>query len=294
MQGRLDHYRRLLMLEPRGHADMYGAVLTPPATADGDVGVLFMHNEGYSTMCGHGIIALVTAALEQGVFTPADSAKVRIDTPAGRVTAQAHAVGPGRVDAVSFRNVPSFVLHEGVAVTVEGKTVDATVAYGGAFYAYVDASEWGLRLNRSEAGKLIRIGREIKRAVTDSCDIHHPAGDEDLGFLYGTVFVLDGPTAHESRNVCIFADGEVDRSPTGTGVSGRAAIHFARGEITLGDTLTIQSVIGTSFQVRCLEETRVGRLPAVIPEVTGQAFLTGRHEFMLDENDPLGDGFLVR
>jgi trans-L-3-hydroxyproline dehydratase len=294
MQNRLDHYRRLLMLEPRGHADMYGAVLTPPATADGDVGVLFLHNEGYSTMCGHGIIALVTATLEHGLFTPSDSSNIKIDTPAGRVTAQARADHAGRVGSVSFCNVPSFVLHEGVEVSVGGKTVDVTVAFGGAFYAYVDASEWGLQLNRSEAGKIVRIGREIKHAVTDRCIVRHPAGDDDLNFLYGTIFVREGSAAGESRNVCVFADGEVDRSPTGTGVSGRAAIHYARGELALGDALNIESIIGTSFQVRCLEETKVGNLPAVIPEVTGQAYLTGRHEFVLDENDPLGSGFLVR
>ena len=286
----LDHLRRMLMLEPRGHADMYGALLLPPASDDGDVGVLFLHNEGYSTMCGHGILAMTKVGIEQGLFE-ADPGNVRIDTPAGRVVASAELDGE-RVTQVSFVNVPSFVDRE-VDVAVPGLgRVRGTIAYGGAFYVYVDAGPLGLQLDTEHAGELIEQGMAIKRAVADACQLRHPDGHEDLDFLYGTIFVGPQPGVH-SRNVCIFADGEVDRSPTGTGVSGRAAIHHARGE--LGDEwITIESILGTSFDVRCAGTTRIGDANAILPEVRGRAFVTGRAEYWLDPDDPLRDGFLIR
>jgi len=294
MQEKLDHYRRFLMLEPRGHADMYGAVLTGPASPDGDVGVLFLHNEGYSTMCGHGIIALVTAGIEQRLFPINDPQKIRIDTPAGRILARANLDRAGGIESVSFRNVPSFVQNESVTVHIDGRLVDCTIAFGGAFYAYVDAAAHGFDLTPDEAPRLIHFGRQIKQAVTHGCVISHPGGEEELDFLYGTIFVLDDERDGHSRNACVFANGELDRSPTGTGVSGRAAIHYARGEIGLLEELTIESIIGSSFRVRCLEETSVGGVDAVTPEVTGTAHISGRHEFILDDRDSLNMGFLIR
>lgn len=294
MSEKLDRYRRFLMLEPRGHADMYGAVLLPPCTTDGDVSVLFMHNEGYSTMCGHGIIALVTAGIEHGLFNINDSDAIRIDTPAGRITARAGQDPSGRVDSVSFLNVPSFVLEPHFSVEVDGVGVEGTIAFGGAFYAYVDAKPFGFELNAAEAAELIQLGQAIKVAVNKHCDIRHPNGDEDLNFLYGTIFVREGDRSGHSRNACVFARAELDRSPTGTGVSGRAAIHHALGDIGLGQELVIDSIIGSTFRVRCVENTMVGGIPAVIPEVRGSAWMSGEHRFVLDPCDPLGDGFLVR
>jgi trans-L-3-hydroxyproline dehydratase len=294
MQAELDHYRRFLMLEPRGHADMYGAVLTMPEKTDGDVGVLFLHNAGYSTMCGHGIIGLVTAGLEYDLFPVRDRSAIRIDTPAGRVTASATVDSRGQVESVSFLNVPSFVWRTRVPVEAGGRKLNCTVAFGGAFYAYVRAEPLGLELVPQEASRLIELGREIKERLSTSLEIRHPEGEDDLNFLYGTIFVRSGHRPGFSRNVCIFADGELDRSPTGTGVSGRAAIHYSQGDVALGQELEIESIIGSTFQVSCVEETRVGELPAVIPEVTGSAYLTGRHEFVLDQGDPLREGFLVR
>ena len=294
MQNHLDDLRKTLMLEPRGHADMYGAVLTAPVTPDGDVGVLFMHNEGYSTMCGHGIIALVTAGLQHELFTADDRQSIRIDTPAGRILARANLDSTGAILSVTFRNVPSFVLPETCMVTVGERSVEAAIAYGGAFYAYVDAAQFDFKLDPSEAGRLIALGRKIKRAVSESVEIRHPSGDEDLGFLYGTIFVRTGKSVTHSRNVCIFADGELDRSPTGTGVCGRAAILHARGDIGLGQVLTIESILGTRFKVSCIEETTVGSLPAIVAEVTGSAHMTGEHQFVVDPADPLPQGFFIR
>ena len=292
---RFDHLRRALMLEPRGHADMYGAVLTPPVTPDGDVGVLFMHNEGYSTMCGHGIIALVTVGIENGLWPGAgERSVVRIDTPAGRVTARPHLTGD-RVARVSFVNVPSFVLTPDLEVEVPGLgRVRGTVAFGGAFYMYADAEPLGLDVTPGTYARLIDVGMRIKRAVMAHHPIVHPAGDPELNFLYGTILSQPMAPPVHSRNVCIFADGEVDRSPTGTGVSGRAAILHARGALPMGDPITIESLIGTRFDVRVVETTRVGDLPAVIPEVTGEAYVTGRHEFLIDPEDPLRAGVYLR
>lgn len=286
-----DYLRRALMWEPRGHADMYGCILTPPVTPDGDVGVLFMHNEGFSTMCGHGIIGLVKVGVETGYF-PASQSVIRIDTPAGRVTATAHRAENGRVERVSFLNVPSFLLERDLRVDVPGLgQVTCDIAFGGAFYAYVDALD--LELTPENQRTLIDVGMRIKRAVMDSYTIVHPDGDTDLNFLYGTIFVKRFSDTH-SRNVCIFAEGEVDRSPTGTGVSGRLAIHHARGELALNEMMTVESIIATAFSGRVVETTTVGDLAAIIPEVSGTAYITGKHEFLIDPNDPLASGFILR
>ena len=291
----LDHLRTALMWEPRGHADMYGCLLMPPATDDGDLGVLFMHNEGYSTMCGHGIIGVTKVVLETGILPMTEPVTtIRIDAPAGRITAQA-AVRDGRVGRIAFRNVPSFAAALDQAVDVPGiGAVRYDLAFGGAFYAYVDAASVGLTLEPGQMRSLIGAGMAVKRAVSGSFTIRHPT-EPDLGFLYGTIFT--GPPMRpdaDERNVCIFADGEVDRSPTGTGVSGRIALHHARGEAGIGDTRVIESIIGSRFTVRVVEEARCGPHAAVVPEVEGGAWITGRAEFLIDPDDPLRDGFLVR
>jgi len=290
-----DHLRTALMWEPRGHADMYGCIVTKAVTAGADFGVLFLHNEGYSTMCGHGIIAVATVVIETGAIGAVEPVtELSIDTPAGLVAVRA-TVEQGRVQRVAFSNVPSFVVELGATVSVPGiGDVRYDLAFGGAFYAYVDAASIGLECSRHDLHRLIGAGSAIKRAVSRCRSIEHPE-DHDLGFLYGTIFT--GPAAAgdaHSRNVCVFADGEVDRSPTGTGVSGRLAIHHARGEIAVGDAITIESIIGSRFTGRVIEETSYGPWRAVIPEVEGSAFITGRHEFVIQADDPLADGFLLR
>jgi trans-L-3-hydroxyproline dehydratase len=288
----LDHLRRALMFEPRGHADMYGCILTEPVTPDGDLGVLFMHNEGYSTMCGHGVIALVTVLLETGMLDPRDI--IRLDTPAGRVTARANFDGE-RVRSVAFENVPSFAYRLGQSVIIPGTgEIRFDVGFGGAFYAYCQAEELGVRIVPEEFRKLIEAGMAVKRAVMDSLEIRHPFED-DLGFLYGTI--VDSPPVAanaNSRNVCIFAEGEVDRSPTGTGVSGRVALEHAKGRLGIGEPFVIESLIGTRFTGRVVRETRFGEFAAVVPEVEGGAWITGRHEFLISPDDPLKDGFVLR
>ena len=290
-----DHLRTATMWEPRGHADMYGAILTPPVTPDGDVGVLFLHNEGFSTMCGHGIIGLTKVGLDVGLFAkPEPNPVLKIDTPAGRVTAFAQRE-KGAVTAVSFHNVPSFVyaLNKTVEVPELGE-VTYDVAFGGAFYAFVEAQQVGVGLTVADNEQLIRYGRLIKTAVMDSLPITHPF-EPDLGFLYGTSFVGAAHTPqHHSRNVCIFADGEVDRCPTGTGVSARAALHFAKGELGLHEPFVVESILGTTFTGEVVETTRFGEYDAIIPKVTGTAHITGINQLLIDPADPLRDGFILR
>jgi trans-L-3-hydroxyproline dehydratase len=292
---RHDALRRALMWEPRGHADMYGCLVGPPATPHADFSVLFMHNEGFSTMCGHGTIGVVTVVLELGLVPhEGEEARLGIDTPAGLVEAHAR-VEDGRVRSVSFVNVPSFVVTRDREVDVPGVgPVRYDVAFGGAFYAFVEAEDLGLRLVPGELARLISVGRDVKRAAVAAGEPPHP-DHPDLGFLYGTIFVgpAHGAGAH-SRNVCVFADGEVDRSPTGTGVSARLALHHARGELSEGEEIRVESILGTTFGGRVVRKARVGPHDAVIPEVTGSAWITGRGELLVAPDDPLGDGFLLR
>jgi len=294
----LDHHdtlRTMLMWEPRGHADMYGCLVIPPATSEADFGVLFMHNEGYSTMCGHGIIAVTKVALETGLLPiSAPSTCVRIDTPAGLVTAFAE-VRDNKVQSVRFRNVPSFAyaLNRSISIPGLGK-ISYDIAFGGAFYAYVQASNVGIACTPDHFADLVRTGKIIKRAIMDTETITHPF-EPDLGFLYGVIFIGPGHLqGSHSRNVCVFAEGEVDRSPTGTGVSGRAALLYARDKIALNQTITIESIIGSHFTVRATETTTFGPHAAIIPEVEGRAFITGRHTFWQDQTDPFRDGFILR
>ena len=317
-----DELRRSLMWEPRGHADMYGALPVAAPSADGDIGVLFMHNEGWSTMCGHGIIALVKAGLEHGLFAPRDEARIRIDTPAGRVLAAAQRERD-RIESVSFVNVPSFVDRE-FELELEGfGRVAVSVAFGGAYYAYVDADALGLELAPRCVSHLLDADRAVRRAVEAAHALRHPSGQRELDFLYGVIFVSTTQVADassHSRNVCVFAAGEVDRSPTGTGVSGRVAIEHHAGRLAVGEWIRIESILGTSFDVRVLETTSLQLLPcsaahapsdvatdalddagpipreiaAVVPEVRGRAFVTGQHDFVIDPEDPLSAGFLLR
>lgn len=295
LQREMDHLRTALMWEPRGHADMYGCIVTPPVSPDADFGVIFLHNEGYSTMCGHGIIGIVTAVLETGAFQiEAPEAGIAIDTPAGRVNAWAE-VGAGRVRSVRFHNVPSFVLCRDETVEVSGLgKVRYDIAFGGAFYAFVRAEEVGMKLNPAEFSRLVEKGMAVKREIMAKRPIEHPF-EADLGFLYGTIFTGPAESAGgHSRHVCVFAEGEVDRSPTGTGVSARLALLHDSGEIVIRAPIAVESIIGSHFRGRIVEETPFGPYPAIIPEIEGGAHITGRHEFLIDPDDPMKDGFILR
>jgi trans-L-3-hydroxyproline dehydratase len=297
MLEHLDYIRRALMWEPRGHYNMYGCVITEPVSPEADLGVLFMHNEGYSTMCGHGIIGLVTALIETGAF-PArgELTPINLDTPAGIVHATAYLDRTGHVERVSFLNVPSFLYARDIKVTLPiYGTLLVDVAFGGAFYAFISSEKIGLKVKPENTEQLVEAAEAIKSAVNATISIEHPI-ESDLSFVYGTI-LIDTPENpnHYSRNVCVFADAEVDRSPTGTGVSARLALHYTRGEISDGQEIIVESILGSksTFHGKVVGKAKVGPYEAIVPEVSGQAFITGQHRFIIDKRDELGSGFLV-
>jgi proline racemase len=306
VRAKYDHLRCALMLEPRGHADMYGALLTPPEHPGSHAGVLFMHNEGFSTMCGHGVIAVTTIAIERDLITvprEADgSVRLRLDSPAGPIRAVATMSG-ARVESVSFRNVPSFVLHPAVPVRMGGREVRADVAFGGAFYAIVDSEAVGIPIVPERLSDLRRAGMEVKHAVERIVRVEHPL-EPQLHGIYGTIFT--GQPSDETadlRNVTIFADAEVDRSPCGTGTAAVMAVLSAMGILgTAGQVFTHESIIGTRFRGRIVErlslsvpdaglQTPGEEIEAIVPEIEGEAYITGEHTFLIDDRDPLGYGF---
>jgi proline racemase len=282
---RLDHVRRLLVFEPRGHADMYGCHVVPGNDDGADLGVVFFHNAGYSTACGHGTIALVTWALDEGVVGRREGEnRIVVDVPSGRLETVALVEG-GRVRSVTFRNVPSFVW----ATQVGAGDVVVDVAFGGAFYATLRE-----RVEPAELPRLIELGRAVKRALEAENEIVHPL-EPELRDVYGVIFwQQEGEQPLTQRNVTVFADGEVDRSPCGSGTSARLALLDAAGELPRGDELRHRSIVGSEFTARVVGETDVAGRPAVVTEVTGTAYRTGESAFALDPDDPLREGFLLR
>jgi proline racemase len=293
----VDAVRRLLVNEPRGHADMYGGFLVPRNDDGAHFGVLFWHKDGYSTACGHGTIALGTWAVETGRVVAEDNGTtdVTIDVPSGRVVARVTCVD-GRVSHVSFRNVASYVVARDVEVTTKHGPVHAGISYGGALYASVAASSVGLAVRPEDYADLIAIGREIKWALNDTEWARHPI-ENRLDGIYGTILyddlgrTDDGP---HQRNVTVFADGEVDRSPCGSGTSARLALLADEGLITTGQTLTHGSIVGTTFLGRVLGEAEADGRTGVLTEVEGSAYQTGTATFTLDPRDPVGTGFVLR
>jgi proline racemase/trans-L-3-hydroxyproline dehydratase len=279
-----EQVRRLLCNEPRGHADMYGCFVVPPDDDGADLGVLFWHKDGYSTACGHGTIALGAWAVESGRVEPGPdgATDVTIDVPSGRVVATV------RAESVTFRNVPSYV----TARAVRAGDVLVDVSYGGAIYASVAAADLGLSVRPEHFSELIAAGRAVKAVLEGTVHARHPE-DPRLSGIYGTIIyddLGDADSGPRQRNVTVFADGEVDRSPCGSGTSARMALLEADGRLAGGRVLTHESIVGTTFTARVTE--RVG--DAVVTEVEGQAFRTGEHRFVLDPRDPVGTGFVLR
>jgi len=293
---RLDQVRRFLVQEPRGHADMYGCFVTDPEDDGADLGVVFFHNAGYSTACGHGTIALVTWAIESGLITPGgEEAPVVVDVPSGRLRTIAHVEGD-RVRSIRFRNVPSFAQADGIRLDTSRGTVTVDISYGGAFYGSVAATDVALAVEPANVSAFIELGREIKDRLNRDEVATHPE-DPRLSGVYGVIFyedVADGSVPLRQRNVTVFADGEIDRSPCGSGTSARLALLHRDGRIGVGQRLVHESVIRTEFGAEVVEETEAYGRPAVVTEVTGRAHRTGYHQFVLDPEDDLGTGFLLR
>lgn len=296
LKEQYDYLRTALMFEPRGHADMYGCLLLPPFHPEADFSVIFMHNEGYSSMCGHATIALMRLAMDMGwVPIKKGKATLKLEAPCGLISALGEEKNGGVV--TSFECVPSFVaaLNQRVFVKSLNRELQYDLAYGGAFYAYVNASDMGLSLTTENNRRLIELGKEIKQQVIATSEaIVHPF-EKALSELYGVIFTSEaqGQSA-DSRNVCVFADGELDRSPTGSGVSGRVAIHYKRQEIKMGEIMKIESILGSQFHVEVLREVEFGSHLAVIPKVTGSASVIGENKLIIQPNDEFKHGFFLR
>jgi trans-L-3-hydroxyproline dehydratase len=284
---------------------MYGALLTEPVTADAHAGILFMHNEGWSTMCGHGIIAVTTMAIERSLIYTKDGGaatngvkpptmQIRYDTPAGPVQARARLSHHGdevHVESVAFRNVASFVFEPSLVVTIGGRKIPVDVAFGGAFYAIVDAEAAGLPIDAAHLPDLRKLGMLIAREVEALRRVVHP-NDPGLEGIYGTIFTAPAhlPDAH-LRNVTVFADAEVDRSPCGTGTAAVMAVLNDMGLLLDDVPFVHESIVGTTFIGRVLERVAIGDRPAIVPEIEGSAWITGEHTFLIDGDDPLKAGF---
>lgn len=288
-----DDIRTLLMYEPRGHAAMSGAILQPPTRPDADYGVLFIEVSGLLPMCGHGTIGVATVLVETGMVAVREPVTtIRLDTPAGLVTAEV-AVEDGAARSVTIRNVPSFAYALDRTVTVPSLgEVRFDLAFGGNFYAVVDLGQLGLPFDRKAAGELLTAGLAIMDAVNAADEPVHPER-ADIRGCHHVYLKAPGSTARHSRHAMAIHPGWFDRSPCGTGTSARMAQLHARGELALDTDFVNESFIGTRFTGRLIGETRVGGRPAVVPTITGRAWVTGTSQFHLDPDDPFPAGFLV-
>ena len=294
VRAELDHLRTALMHEPRGHFDMYGVIPVEPDLPEADLAVLFMHNEGYSTMCGHAVIALGRYAVDRGLVPTAEpETRMVIQCPCGPVAVRVEVDG-GKAGAAGFESVPAFSHSLGLKVDVEGYgSVSCDVAYGGAFYAVAHAARFGLEVPGSPVRDLITAANALSAAVRERVELAHPdAGD--LGYLYGSILTDGRDDEPVSANVCVFADSQVDRSPTGSGVTARMALGHARRQVRPGEQRVFESVTGSTMTGRIVAERTVGDVPAVTVEVSGRAYYTGSASFVIEPDDPFRHGFLVR
>ncbi|MET0836436.1 MAG: proline racemase family protein [Thermoleophilaceae bacterium] len=290
-EEQMDDLRLLLMREPRGHGAMSGAILQPPLRDDADWGVVFIEVSGCLPMCGHGTMGVATVLVETGMVEVREpETVVRLDTPAGLVEARV-AVDGGRARSVSLRNVPSFLLARERSVTLNGRALTYDMAFGGNFYAILPADSAGLEVDPARADELIATGLDIMAAINGSERPVHPA-DERISGCRHVVFTAPGEDGRRSqRSATSIYPGWLDRSPCGTGTSARLAQLHARGELGMGEEFVNRSVIGTRFAGRIVEETEVAGVPAVVPEISGRAWITGMGQYMLDPEDPFPAGF---
>lgn len=289
----LDHIRKLLMYEPRGHHGMYGCIITPPASENADFGVLFMHNEGWSTMCGHGIIAVVTMVVETGKFDVQENERTFIiDSPAGKVIAHVKCNNKEVVD-VYFENVPSFVYKKDFPVEIEGNSYHVDIAFGGAFYAIIDSKAIGLKVTKQNLLTMQDLGMKIKHYIESNLDVIHPL-QNDLRDIYGVIFSDDPKSENASlRNVTIFAERQIDRSPCGTGTSARVATLYVEGLLKEGENFLHEGITDGIFASEILSLAKVDKFNAVVTKVGGTAYITGFHQFLVDFRDPMQEGFLL-
>jgi proline racemase len=290
-----DELRRALMLEPRGHDDMFGSILTQPTDPAADFGIIFMDGGGYLNMCGHGTIGAATVVLETGMKKPLKEVEeVIFETPAGLVRARAKMNGSS-VESVTFQNVPSFVYRKNVIVSLpETGNVSVDIAFGGSFFALVSAESLGLRVEKSNAQKLIDYGIKLRNILNETLEVQHPELEHIKSI--DLVEIYDSPTHPDAdmKNAVIFGNGQVDRSPCGTGTCAKMAFLHDHKQLKLHTPFVYESILGTMFTGRLTGETMVGEFNAVIPEITGSAYITGFNQYVIDPDDPLKYGFSLR
>ena len=293
LRNRLDHLRCAVMHEPRGHADMFGSVLLPPADERADVGVVFMDGGGYLNMCGHGTIGTVTAALQSGMVAAREPlTQVALDTPAGLVRTEALVEG-GAVARVSFVNVPAFVYRRDVRIDLDGRPVVCDISFGGSFFAIVHASQLGVRVHPDDLPALTAAALRLRERINEEVQVRHPELAHITSVDLVEVYQASPTPGVDWRNVVVFGSGQVDRSPCGTGTCARIALLHAQGELAVGQELVQESLIGTHLRGRIVETTTVGDCPAVIPRITGSAYVTGYSRLVLDSRDPVRHGFVL-
>ncbi|RRQ38339.1 proline racemase [Clostridioides difficile] len=295
LEENLDYLRTAIMLEPRGHNDMFGSVMTQPCCPDADFGIIFMDGGGYLNMCGHGTIGAMTAAIETGVVPAVEPVThVVMEAPAGIIRGDVTVVD-GKAKEVSFLNVPAFLYKEGVEVDLPGVgTVKFDISFGGSFFAIIHASQLGLKIEPQNAGKLTELAMKLRDIINEKIEIQHPT----LAHIktVDLVEIYDEPTHPEAtyKNVVIFGQGQVDRSPCGTGTSAKLATLHAKGELKVGEKFVYESILGTLFKGEIVEETKVADFNAVVPKITGSAYITGFNHFVIDEEDPLKHGVILK
>lgn len=293
-QDHLDDVRKALVREPRGHSDLVGAVLTEPVSGEGDTGVIFIDAMGFESMCGHGTIGLVTTLIETGrIEAKRPYTEVNVDAVSGTVAARAKIDDDGGVIEVSIRNVPSFVYMPGATVEFEGQAISTDIVFGGNFFAILPAERLGLELAPDNIRMLIDRGIAFRDAAKEQLELRHPT-EAQITNLHGVE--MYGPSSTpgvDAQNIVVFAHHAYDRSPCGTGTSAKLALMHSRGEIGVGEEFVYQSIVGTTFKSKIIEETSVDGYPAIIPEITGSAYITGSHQFFIDSRDPLKEGFLL-
>ena len=294
MVTHLDHFRTLLMKEPRGHKDMFGAIITPPTTRHADYGVLFMDNTGYLDMCGHGTIGITTALIETGmVVLQEPETIVSFDTPAGLVTGHAR-IENGRVTGVSVSNVTSFLYAEDVAVDLpEIGKIAIDVSFGGNFFAMVPAKALGISIHPDNITQLIRIGMQVKKSVNQSLDVQHPTEKHIQTVELAEIYEKPDPSLPYSKNVVVFGEGQVDRSPCGTGTSAAMATLYGKGKLALNQEFVNESILGTRFKGKLVKAVEVGGFNGADPVIMGRAYLTGIQQFIVDPDDSLKYGFTL-
>ena len=295
LEENMDYLRRAIMHEPRGHNDMFGSILVQPVSDEADIGIIFMDGGGYLNMCGHGTIGASTIAIESGMVPKVEPyTELTLEAPAGLIRVKA-AIENGRVKEVSFRNVPAFLYKEDVKINVpEIGEITLDIAFGGSFFAIVDAKQLGIKITPENATKLKDIGLKIRDIVNKEIKVQHPTLDHIK--TVDLVEIYDEPTNPEAtlKNVVVFGEGQVDRSPCGTGTSAKMATLFAKGKLKEGELFVYESIIGTMFKGKVVGTTKVGDFDAVIPEITGSAYITGFNTFVIDEDDPMKYGFCLK